>query len=60
MVRHLYPPPPLLFGPPTKTARVRAVGPDELHPGQLPLQILGQQTLPPVPVVEVRSVDTGG
>src|SRR5215213_9531524 len=57
---YLDPPSSLLFGPLAKTARVRSVGPNQLHPGQLTLQVLGQQPPPAVLVWEVRSVDPSG
>src|SRR5829696_38632 len=50
LVGYLDPPSSLLFGPLAETARVRPVGPNQLHPGQVALQVLGQQ-LPPAILV---------
>ena len=57
MLGHLYPPSPLFLGPLSKTPCVGSVGPEQLYPRQLLLQLVGQEPLSAVPIVEAGGVD---
>src|SRR5918998_5304768 len=54
MMRHLRPPPSLILGPLAKPARVGAVGPQQLQPRQLFLELVAQEDLRAIAVVQAR------